>query len=79
MFTYITDLSKPLRKTIDGGSGGTMTRYPTNMGLTGLAFTERSVISSNQLDTDMRFNSDIDNVLLAKSVRNIVTFEIGSF
>lgn len=50
-------------------------RFPLSLGLTGLSARHKQILACNNLDTEIRFDSDIDNILGVTNIRNIMTFE----
>ena len=56
----------------------TIIRFPTSLGLTGIACLDRTLIYSNDVEKDLRFNSDLDNIMGLNNIKNIVVSEFGA-
>jgi len=69
----LSNVSKPKTDTIVD----TIIRFPTSLGLTGAACNDRAIYFANDIKKDNRINSDIDNLLAIRIVKNILVSEIS--
>ncbi|CDW78434.1 UNKNOWN [Stylonychia lemnae] len=56
----------------------TIIRFPTSLGLTGIACLDRILIYSNDVENDLRFNSDLDNIMGINKIKNMMVTEFSA-
>lgn len=79
MYTYLSDLKKPLKEQLEACIANQKTRYPASMGLTGACLAARTLLSTNAVEQDHRFDDDVDNVLKVKPLRHMLVSEVSAW
>jgi hypothetical protein len=72
IFTVFTDLAE---KQGEVGADPVI-RFPITIGLTGNACSEKTILYSNSIESELRYNSDIDNLIGIHNFKNILVSEI---
>lgn len=72
MYTYLSDLKKPLQEQLEAGIANQRSRFPTSMGLASEALNLRRMLHSNRVEMEHQFNDDVDNVLKVKPLRHMI-------
>ena len=52
MYTYLSDLKKPLKEQLEAGIANQRSRFPTSMGIASEALNARKMVCSNNVEED---------------------------